>query len=304
MARQNRLKAKGMDAGYHVYNRVNGPKDWHPFEELWAKILFLRLLWSLLAVYCIDLMAMTLMENHFHLELWVRKQVKLDREELERRAELMWPDPRRRPKTDKEWARFEARLFDLSAFMKDLQARFTREFNQQTGRRGALWAGRFRSTLLGEDAIVPCTHYIEYNPCAAGLVETPAEWPWGSARAREQRADDWMVPLTQMMGRKDPDTAYRVYMESRVAYAQRREWEDVSWKWIQGRVIGSADFVAQFAAGAKVNPVRLEEGGLLCLQRVRRPKERAVTQLPATYSLERLPQPIRALVSGWSNLSA
>ncbi len=301
MARRNRVKAEGLDAAYHVYNRVNGTKDWHPFEELWARVLFLRLLWSLLAVYCIELMAMALMGNHFHLELWVRKRVKLDREELERRAALLWPDPRRRPKTERQWEKFEARLFDLSAFMKDLQGRFTREFNKRTGRRGSLWAGRFRSTLLGEEAIVPCAHYIEFNPCAAHLVEKPGEWPWSSARAREQRSDDWLVPLTQLMGRRDPEAAFRDYMESRNRYAQRRWSKEMSWAWIQGRAIGSADFVARFAgAGCKQGPMPLGEGDLQCLQWVRLPKEVVPKTLHRTTSqlLSTLPPQFRRLVAG------
>jgi hypothetical protein len=48
-------------------------------------------------------------------------------------------------------------------------------------RRGALWAGRFKHTLLEEGvAVWDCWKYIEMNPVRAGLVADPADYRFGS----------------------------------------------------------------------------------------------------------------------------
>ena len=45
--------------------------------------------------------------------------------------------------------RVRARLFDISAFMKELKLRFTLAYNFSTGRTGSLWEGRFRRAIQG-----------------------------------------------------------------------------------------------------------------------------------------------------------
>jgi hypothetical protein len=67
------------------------------------------------------------MGTHYHLVLPVRRTIQLSRGELKRRAALLWPRERDRPRTEEQWRRFNDRLFDLSVFMKDLQSRFARE---------------------------------------------------------------------------------------------------------------------------------------------------------------------------------
>ena len=43
---------------------------------------------------------------------------------------------------------FFTRMWDVSAFMKLLEQRFTQWFNRQQGRKGTLWEERFKSVLL------------------------------------------------------------------------------------------------------------------------------------------------------------
>ena len=45
-------------------------------------------------------------------------------------------------------AKYLARMWDLSGFMKLLKQRFTQWFNQKQGRKGTLWEERFKSVLV------------------------------------------------------------------------------------------------------------------------------------------------------------
>jgi len=80
--------------------------------------------------------------------------------------------------------RVRARLFDLSAFMKELKLRMTLAYNYATGHTGALWDGRFKSLLVeGGEAVRAVAAYIDLNPIRAGLVEKPEDYRWCSYAA-------------------------------------------------------------------------------------------------------------------------
>jgi hypothetical protein len=67
---------------------------------------------------------------------------------------------------------------DISAFMKELKQRFSRWFNQHSGRFGTLWAERFSSTLVENSplALQTVAAYIDLNPVRAGLVSDPKNY--------------------------------------------------------------------------------------------------------------------------------
>jgi hypothetical protein len=274
VARRARVKVSAEDSFYHVYNRVNGPLDWRPLLDLEARLLFLQILVFLLKVYCVGLVGHCLMGTHFHLVLLVRKAIRLGREELERRAALLWPRARDRPRTEEQWQRFNDRLFDLSAFMKDLQSRFTSEFNKRNERRGPLWDGRFKSSLLSPEAVLACLHYVEFNPVAAFLAERPEDWVWSSAWTRASRSEPQPWPLTRLTGLADPEAARRWFEESRAQYAARRRAreEEEDWMWLRGRVVGPEQFVARFIDAAREpdrRPVPWVDGQWCSLDRLR-----------------------------------
>jgi hypothetical protein len=77
--------------------------------------------------------------------------------------------------------RFTYRMHDLGEFMKTLLLRYSRWFNTNHKRTGALWESRFKSVLV-EDGIAAKTMaaYIDLNPVRAGMVADPAEYRWSS----------------------------------------------------------------------------------------------------------------------------
>lgn len=83
---------------------------------------------------------------------------------------------------------------DLGRFMQRLNRRYVPAFRQCHGGSGALWSGRFQAAAIEpERHLFPCTLMIEQAPIKAGLVATPAEWPWSSASHHlGLAACDWM----------------------------------------------------------------------------------------------------------------
>lgn len=78
---------------------------------------------------------------------------------------------------------------DLSVAMRAVQNEYVRRFNRRRRRDGPLVRGRFMSrpvrSLTYRHMLV---RYIDQNPVAAGLVPTPALYPFGSARHYARRA--------------------------------------------------------------------------------------------------------------------
>jgi putative transposase len=77
--------------------------------------------------------------------------------------------------------RFTYRMHDLGEFMKTLLLRFSRWFNLQHQRTGALWESRYKSVLVQEGAAAQTmAAYIDLNPVRAGMVADPADYRWSS----------------------------------------------------------------------------------------------------------------------------
>jgi putative transposase len=103
-------------------------------------------------------------------------------------------------------ARYHARMWDVSAYMKLLKQRFTQWYNGQAGRRGTLWEDRFKSVLVeGQGAaLVTMAAYIDLNPVRAGLVADPKDYRWsgyGESMAGRKRAREGLQRIaTALLG--------------------------------------------------------------------------------------------------------
>lgn len=77
-------------------------------------------------------------------------------------------------------ARYQARMGNLSVFLKELKQRFTQWYNARNGREGTLWERRFGSVAVeGEElALMTMAAYIDLNPVRAGLVGDPKDYVW------------------------------------------------------------------------------------------------------------------------------
>jgi putative transposase len=77
--------------------------------------------------------------------------------------------------------------------------RYTRRINFRQKWRGYLWQGRFASFVMDEPYLAAAARYVELNPLRAHLVESPADWPWSSARAHLAGRDDTLVKASPLL---------------------------------------------------------------------------------------------------------
>ena len=82
----------------------------------------------------------------------------------------------------------------LGRLMQSLGRRYGAAFNRRYGRRGTLWDGRFRTSVLdAETLLLDAMAYIETLPLRTGLVLAAREWPWSSAAHHTGRTRDALV---------------------------------------------------------------------------------------------------------------
>jgi len=163
---------------YHAYNRTAGTKYDRPFGDA-EKEQFLRIMRRLDSLYVVDVLAFTCMSNHFHLLLHAPQEAPSHKETCKRyKAYYAAENLELRPDTLR-CEEISQRLRDVSWFMHDLQRQFSTWFNgtRPIRRRGALWAGRFKSTVLEAGvAVWDCWQYIEMNAVSAGMVEDASQY--------------------------------------------------------------------------------------------------------------------------------
>ena len=125
-------------------------------------------------------------------------------------------------------ARFEARMHDVSAFMKTLLQRFTQWYNRRMERSGPLWEGRFKSVLVEgkPGALMAMAGYIDLNPLRAGMVEDPLRYRWcgyAEAVAGSRAARRGLTRLAEVCAER-PEQVERECGDWTTVQAQYRRW--------------------------------------------------------------------------------
>jgi putative transposase len=110
--------------------------------------------------------------------------------------------------------------FDLSigkAF-QSVGRRYVQYFNFNYRRRGTLWKGRYRATVVDSDRyLLTLMPYIELNPVRAGMVAHPQDYPWSSYRRNALGVlglnADWLT------ARDEPDrrVAYQHFFQTAIS---------------------------------------------------------------------------------------
>ncbi len=174
-----RIKPAGVDCWYHCCNRVSGRPGDVPFGKA-DKEAFLRILRRVSRLYTIRVCAFMVMDNHVHLMLKVPRELPSP-DEVMRRYSSYHNGRRALDPELADISKWQERLRDISSFMGQVERMFTLWYNRQHGRRGCLWGGRFRSSLLEEGAALwRCWKYIERNPIRAGIAKRAADYRFGS----------------------------------------------------------------------------------------------------------------------------
>ena len=81
-----------------------------------------------------------------------------------------------------------------SFMMQAVGRTYVRYVNTRHHRTGALWEGRFRSSIVHtERYLLTCSRYIELNPVRAGMIDRPERYRWSSYRHNAHGAADALV---------------------------------------------------------------------------------------------------------------
>jgi putative transposase len=200
----------------------------------------------------VTVVAWCFMSNHFHLLIEVPNKDKalngwddeayLDRLKLlnsevftrQVLAEIkMWKRNGNEKAVHRAAMAVQARILDLSVFVKELKFKFSVWFNKQHGRRGTLWEERFRSVLLENgEAVRFCAAYIDLNPVRAGLCENPEDYRWcsyGAAIAGDKASRKGLGPRmgpSTMVGHRRARTSSSLVRARRSAlWWRNRRWQ-------------------------------------------------------------------------------
>ena len=98
----------------------------------------------------------------------------------------------------------------LGRALGEAHRRYSAFVNARMRVTGHLFQARFSSVVMDEDHLMAAARYVALNPVRAGLVATPEDWPWSSARAHLAGRDDGLVevaPLLERCGGRFADLA-------------------------------------------------------------------------------------------------
>ncbi|MGI8942640.1 MAG: transposase [Qipengyuania sp.] len=138
----------------------------------------------------------------------------------------------------------------LRAMLGEAHRRYTRRINFREGWRGYLFQGRFASYPMDDAHLMAAIRYVENNPVAAGMVETPDAWPWSSARshaAGRRHRDD---PLTDLPALTTHIRKWRAYWRHGAGLAEasdeaKRTVEAIDERLRTGRPLAAEEWIAR-----------------------------------------------------------
>lgn len=151
----------------------------------------------------------------------------------------------------------------IPSMMQSVGRRYVRHFNQQQGRTGTLWEGRYKSTLIqAEKYLLACMVYIDLNPVRAGMVQDAAEYPWSShSHYIGRRTDRLITPhaLYWELGNTPfaREAAYAELVRSGISMQQQSALTDSA---MRGWALGQDDYVAELQRRTERRVVKARAG--------------------------------------------
>jgi putative transposase len=183
LVRVPRMKVSNRSCYYHIMNRLSGPLDEYPLDDVDKEFAF-ELFRSLMGYYLIEPISMVWLGNHWHVVLHVGTELPSKEAIAERHNDYYGNTRPRVGANDTGRCReIGEEMLDISSMIGVFQQKFSVFYNKTHHRRGRLWADRFKSVILdGENALWTCVKYVELNPVRAGLSKESADYrfcTWG-----------------------------------------------------------------------------------------------------------------------------
>ena len=194
MARTPRIKSSGEGtAFYHLISRCSNRQ--FLFRKAAAKDRLMDLAKRAAEFSGVKLLALTVMDNHFHILCSVTQSNEpVSQEEIIRRigvlkGEATAQEVRERWENlaaagftsmlEAELDRYRARMNDISAFVKTLKELFAIWYNRRYDYCGSIWCGVFKSTMIESGRYLEyCRRYVMMNPVRAGMVTQIKAYRW------------------------------------------------------------------------------------------------------------------------------
>ena len=194
MARTPRIKSSGEGtAYYHIISRCSNRQ--FLFRKDAAKDRLMDLAKRAAEFSGVKLLALTVMDNHFHILCSVTQSNEpVSQEEIIRRIGVLkgesaaqevrkrWEDLTAAGFTSMlaaELDRYRARMNDISAFVKTLKELFAIWYNRRYDYCGSIWCGVFKSTMIESGRYLEyCRRYVIMNPVRAGMVTQIKAYRW------------------------------------------------------------------------------------------------------------------------------
>ena len=194
MARTPRIKSSGEGtAYYHIISRCSNRQ--FLFRKDAAKDRLMDLAKRVAEFSGVKLLALTVMDNHFHILCSVTQSNEpVSQEEIIRRIGVLkgesaaqevrkrWEDLAAAGFTSMlaaELDRYRARMNDISAFVKTLKELFAIWYNRRYDYCGSIWCGVFKSTMIESGQYLEyCRRYVIMNPVRAGMVTQIKAYRW------------------------------------------------------------------------------------------------------------------------------
>jgi putative transposase len=125
----------------------------------------------------------------------------------------------------------------LAEFFGKLHHQYAKQTNFRYEWTGHLWQNRFYSVVMNAHHAITAMRYVERNPVRSGLVKTPHEWPWSSARGNLGLVDDDLIPDRPALELVPDWAAYLSGMEN------DRDLRELRRVTGTGRPTGDVDFI-------------------------------------------------------------
>lgn len=133
----------------------------------------------------------------------------------------------------------------ISRMMQDLGRAYVSHVNKLHGRTGALYEGRFKSSVVETMTyFLTCMRYIELNPVRARMVRHPSAYPWSSYRQNITGEPAGLItaqPEYRSLGR-DREERAAAYERLLEAPLDEKEIDVIRLAVNQGKAIGSDTF--------------------------------------------------------------
>jgi putative transposase len=148
----------------------------------------------------------------------------------------------------------------LPKAMQAVGRRYVAHFNRRYGRRGTLWEGRYRATVIeGERYFLVCSRLIDQSPVRGQLVNAAEDYRWSSNRHHVGMTVDSLLtdhPLYWSLG-NTPFERQRVYKELMEQPLDEAAVNELQQATLKGWVLGSDTWreMAARQANRRISPL-------------------------------------------------